>query len=789
MVKEHESGMSILENSPVAFYTCNLEGEITFYNIAAAALWGREPEPGEKWCGSWKSYYPDKRYLPEEDHPAFRAIKTGAFQQRSELRIECPDHSFKTIFVIPQPQYDDDEKLTGSHFFLIDTGECVTEHLKNATLSAIVESSDDAIISKDLNGTITGWNTGAERIFGYSETEALGRSITMIIPESRLKEEEKIISRLKKGERIEHFETLRVDKGGTLIPLSLSISPIKDTHGKVVGASKVARDISERLQSFEKQVILSSIVESSDDAIISKDLEGTIMSWNRGAQEIFGYSEEEAVGNSITMLIPDDKLSEETLILSKIRNGEKIDHFETIRKHKSGKELSISITVSPLKDHKGNIIGASKVARDITFQVNSQKALKKYNENLEILNSVGKTISENLNFREILQRVIKITTELTQSELGIIFYKNMNAEETDKKFLAFTSQAKNDLDQVKVFNLQDVIYDSLQAKQLLIIDDIALEDKTVSPFYEQLRKELDYKSYMMVPVISKKGMIRGFFFFGHTEEAHFSSEDSLLIGNIAAQTASSLQNSYLFEQVKSLSEKKDEFIALASHELKTPLTSLKGYLQLLERLNTSERTGAFIQKTLNQVEKLNNLIEDLLDMTRLETGKLDFNLAPYDLKEVLEEIIYTYNYSSISHKIDHDLGVNPVMLHGDKHRIEQVITNLISNAIKYSPHADRIDLNLEDRENSVCVRVRDYGIGLSQADQKNLFERFYRASNSKGINGLGIGLYISRQIIERHNGSIGVNSRCGEGSEFYISLHKPERRQADKPGLEKTLKK
>ncbi|MUP46430.1 PAS domain S-box protein [Gramella sp. BOM4] len=773
MENAQQSGMNILANSPVAFYTCNLKGEITFYNKAATELWGREPKPKEKWCGSWKCWYPDNEQLPAEDHPAYKAIKDGDFQEKSKLRIERPDHSFRTVLFIPQAEYDEANNLKGSHFFLIDTGDCVTEQLKNATLSAIVESSDDAIISKDLNGTITGWNSGAERIFGYSEAEALGRSITLIIPDSRLKEEENIIFRLKNGEKIEHFETLRINKAGTLIPLSLSISPIKDPNGKVVGASKVARDISERLQSFEKQVILSSIVESSDDAIISKDLEGTIMSWNRGAQQIFGYSEEEAVGSSITMLIPEEKLSEESLILSKIRNGEKIDHFETVRKHKSGREIQVSITVSPLKNHNGKIIGASKVARDISIQVKSQKALKKYNENLQILNSVSRTISENLNFRQIIQRVINITTKLTESELGVIFYKNINAEETKKKFLAFT-QSENEDDEAKVFELQESLYDVLESRQILLIHDIEKEDKKVNPFYRKLKEKLDYKSYMIVPVMAKNGVLSGFFFFGHTQKEHFTSENSLLIGNIAAHTASSLQNSYLFERVKSLSEKKDEFIALASHELKTPLTSLKGYLQMLEKMNANETTGIFMKKTLEQVERLNSLIEDLLDMTRLETGKLDFEDDLFDLKELLAETIYTCNFSSPEHEIIHELGSSPVMIQGDQHRIEQVVTNLISNAIKYSPHADRIEVKLEVEEKNICIRVRDYGIGLSEADQKNLFERFYRADNSRGINGLGIGLYISKQIIDRHNGCIGVNSKCGEGSEFYVTLPKPK---------------
>ena len=777
MIEARETEMTILENSPVAFYSCNLNGQITYFNNAAVKLWGRKPAIGEDlWCGSWKMYNPDGSTMPLEEHPAIQAIQNGQFGQKVQVKIQSPDHNYKLILINSQPQYDIEKNIIGAHFTLIDLSDQLTDHIKQSTLSAIVESSDDAIISKDLNGIITSWNAGAQRIFGYSEDEILGKSITTLIPESRINEEEKIISRLKEGKRIDHFETLRVDKSGRLIPLSLTISPVKNIHGKVVGASKVARDITERLKGHEKQAILSAIVESSDDAIISKNLEGIITSWNRGAQKIFGYSEEEAIGNSITMLIPDEKIKEETLILGKIKKGEKIDHFETTRQHKSGREISVSITVSPVKDHNNNIIGASKVARDITLQVESKEALKKYSENLEILNSVGKSISENLDFKEILQQVIKITTKLTQSSLGLFFYDVENLEENDHGYFAISGASREVIENLNISCFNDLLAGSSQKKQLLNIEDIDIVNQENNSIYHSLKNQLDLKSFMAVPVVSKSGLVIGGLFFGHTEKNHFNPEHQLLIKNIAGQTATSLQNSHLFEQVKSLSEKKDEFIALASHELKTPLTTIKGYLQLLCKMNFNEKADLFLNKTLNQVERLNHLIEDLLDMSRVESGKLEFNIEPFDLKDMLVEIIDTFNYSSQSHKIEHNMGENSVMLKGDSQRIEQVITNLLSNAIKYSPHANKVKVKLEDRDNCIVVKVRDYGIGLSEQQQKNLFERFYRAENSKGINGLGIGLYISKQIIDRHNGEIGVLSNDGKGSEFYISLPKEKKR-------------
>jgi PAS domain S-box-containing protein len=249
--------------------------------------------------------------------------------------------------------------------------------------ASIVEYSDDAIVSKDLNGTIQSWNKSAERIFGYTAEEAIGKSITLIIPPDRLDEEPEILSRIHRGERIDHFETIRWRKDGALINVSLTISPVKDDSGNIIGASKIARDITEHMRAEELQRRFAAIVESSDDAIISKDLNGVIQSWNRGAEHIFGYLASEAIGKSVTILIPEGRLDEEPQILGRIRKGEKIDHYETIRRRKDGTLINISLTVSPIRDSSGKVIGASKIARDITDRKKAESELQRAHEELE----------------------------------------------------------------------------------------------------------------------------------------------------------------------------------------------------------------------------------------------------------------------------------------------------------------------------------------------------------------------------------------------------------------------
>jgi PAS domain S-box-containing protein len=274
--------------------------------------------------------------------------------------------------------------LEDRHSKRTDTAFQVFERGPNAQasnlLAAIVDSSDDIIISKNLDGIITSWNNTARRVFGYSSKEAIGAHITLIIPKDRLPEEDTIISRVRRGERIEHFDTVRQRKDGTLIDISLTISPVRDSSGRIVGASKVAREITDRKRAERSTALLAAIVDSSDDAIVSKTLDGIITSWNKSAERIFGYLPEEAVGKHITLIIPRDRWNEESSIIARICRGDRVDHFQTLRRRKDGSLVDVSLTISPVKDSAGNIIGASKVARDITAQVRAAEALRSREE-------------------------------------------------------------------------------------------------------------------------------------------------------------------------------------------------------------------------------------------------------------------------------------------------------------------------------------------------------------------------------------------------------------------------
>ncbi len=293
------------------------------------------------------------------------------------------------------------------------------EDIVHEHLAAIIESSDDAIISKDLDGIIRSWNRGAQRIFGYTADEVIGRHVSMLAAPERVNEIPNILERISRGERIDHYHTKRKAKDGRILNISLTVSPIRDSTGRIVGASKIARDITHENHYSELQEHLAAIIESSDDAIISKDLNGIIRTWNRSAERIFGYTAEEAVGRHISMLAVPERIDEIPNILERISRGDRIDHYQTKRKTKDGRVLSISLTVSPIRDAAGHVIGASKVARDITEQQQYQHALRTANESLTRSNGDLEQFaySASHDLQEPL-RMVSSYSEMLQKKFG-----------------------------------------------------------------------------------------------------------------------------------------------------------------------------------------------------------------------------------------------------------------------------------------------------------------------------------------------------------------------------------
>jgi PAS domain S-box-containing protein len=261
---------------------------------------------------------------------------------------------------------------------------------------ATADATDDAIISKDLEGVINGWNGAAGRLFGYTADEMIGQNMLRLIPEDLHREEEEILGKIRAGQRIGQYETVRLRRDGKKIEVCVTISPVKDANGQVVGASKVVRDISDRKSSDNSRFRLAAIVDSADDAIISKDLNGIIQTWNKGAYRMFGYTAEEMIGQPLLRLIPKELYYEEDEILKKLRAGERIDHYETTRLTKAGEPVEVSVTISPIRNANGEVVGASKIARDISDRKRTERILIQ-SEKIATTGRMAATIAHEIN--------------------------------------------------------------------------------------------------------------------------------------------------------------------------------------------------------------------------------------------------------------------------------------------------------------------------------------------------------------------------------------------------------
>ena len=248
---------AMLEALPTAVYATDAAGHIVFYNSQAAELWGREPVLGaSEWCGSWKLFWPDGSPMRHDECPMAIALKERRAIRGAEAIAERPDGTQVHFLAYPTPTYDASNGLIGAINMLIDITERDRANYSEQRLASIVESSHDAIISKDLNGIITTWNDAAERLYGYSAAEIIGKPVAVLIPEDRPDEEQTILERIRRGEPVTHYETVRQRKDGTLVDISLTVSPVRNAWGRIVGVSKIARDITERKRAQEQQKLL-----------------------------------------------------------------------------------------------------------------------------------------------------------------------------------------------------------------------------------------------------------------------------------------------------------------------------------------------------------------------------------------------------------------------------------------------------------------------------------------------------------------------------------------------------
>ncbi|MCA1593012.1 MAG: PAS domain S-box protein [Acidobacteria bacterium] len=826
-----------------------------------------------------------------------------------EARLRCKDGTIRHTIINSNVMWENG-KFVHTRCFTRDITErkLAEEALRESEgrLRAIAETASDAIITIDEESRILFVNTAAGKIFGYTGEEMTGRSLTTLMPDYMRRAHESALARyVETGRKHISWELIELPglhKDGHELSLEVSFAEfMKDGRRYFTG---VARDISERKQAEAVRSQLAAIVESSNDAIFGKTLEGVVTSWNKGAERIYGYTAEEIIGQHISIVIPPEHRYQLTEILDKIKAGGKVEQLEAVRVRKDGRRINASLTISSIKDKAGTIIGASTIARDITEQKHIQEVMRESERRYRYLaesmpqivwtarpdgyldyynqrwfDYTGMTLEQTQGWGwqpvlhpEDVERCLRMwaksvatgdnyeveyrfkrasdgayrwhlgRAEPMRDEAGnIVKWFGTATDIHDRKqsaealrFMAEASEiltssldyettleslARLSVSTIADYCLIDVAGDDGQIRRIATahrdpakeelayalrsyppdphksegipkvlrtgkpqivprVDEEMLKTLTLDEEHAGLLRRLGLKSYMTLPLRARERTV-GALTFGITEsERAYTSADLTFAQELARRAALAVDNARLYSRAQEANKAKDEFLATLSHELRTPLTPIIGWLQMIRDgriTETDTRHGLQIIEKNSQA--LTRLINDLLDMSSILSGKMRIERVPVEIGEVVREAVETIRTQADNRGIPLEIatcdGDARPLVSGDRTRLVQVFWNLLNNAVKFSDAGQRVRVECETRDREVRVTVADEGRGIEANFIPHVFERFRQADSSttRVYGGLGIGLALVKSFVEAHGGEVAVESPGqGQGSRFVVIL-------------------
>jgi len=541
---------------------------------------------------------------------------------------------------------------------------------------------------------------------------------------------------------------------------------------------------------------LARIIESSDDAILSRDLSGVVQSWNAAAEHMFGFGAIEAIGRSISMIIPDDRLQEEDLLLARARAGEVVRRLETVRRRKDGRLIPISLTMSPIYADDGTVIGVSTIARDISAQNQLQTLAAEQTLLAHKLGEIGTVVASSLDRTAIVQKVTDAATALIQAEFGAFFYNVHDPRSGDTYMLyALSGAAKEAFAKFPHPRVTALFAPTFHGEGTVRLHDVTLDPRYGKnpPYHGMPRGHLPVRSYLAVPVRSTSGEVLGGLLFGHSEPGVFTAYHEQLVLGIATWAALALENARLYTDVREADRLKDEFLAVLSHELRTPLNAIVGYSRLLRgRVLHGEKAERGLETLERNAAALMQIVEDVLDVSRIVAGKIRLDVQPVELALVVHNAVATIKPAADAKGVRVHTTIDPHVgpVSGDPDRLQQVVWNLLSNAVKFTPSAGHVDVRVEHVNAHVEIVVSDSGAGIKPDFLPHVFERFRQADagTTRKTGGLGLGLSIVRHIIELHGGSVQAASDGeGTGATFRVRLPLMAARATDDRDVRKNL--
>ena len=612
-------------------------------------------------------------------------------------------------------------------------------------LKVTLSSIGDAVITTDTDGRVTYVNPVAESLTGWTQQEALGQPLSAVFriinEDTRATVESPPARALRDGVIVGLANhTLLVAKDGIERPIDDSAAPIRDEHGVVSGCVLIFRDVSERRRWERREAarltsarLLASIVESSDDAIISKSLDGIIQSWNAAAERLFGYASSEAVGRHISLVIPADRIAEEDHIIASLRAGRRIEHFETERVRKDGRRISVSLTVSPVRDDQGTVVGASKIVRDITDRKLAESERQKF-------------------------------VTLVENSTDFIGICDLNAVPIFVNKAGLQMVGLDSLEEARTVHVRDFFFpeDQPRIMEEFFPSVLAHGHGEIDVRFKHFKTgQARWMAYKVLRLDDERGETVAIATVSQDVTERRELEDNLR--GLAADLAEG-------------DRRKDEFLATLAHELRNPLAPLSNTLEVLKRSGTADPSLHRGLDTMErQLEQLVRLVDDLLDLSRITHNRIELRKRHVDVGSLIRQAVLAAQplAESAHHAIEVSVPAEPLYLHADPVRLTQVFGNLLNNSCKYTPGGGTIRVNARRDEADAVVTVSDTGIGIPADQLISIFDMFTQVDRSleRSQGGLGIGLTLVKRLVGMHGGSVEARSGgAGQGSTFVVRL-------------------